>query len=64
MSRKKIKETTWLDELKSIITDYKEGSDEPLDGDEVDRLIEHIRNRINLHEGNITDAEFEELEEK
>jgi|GEM_PF-2047693 len=35
---------------------------EPLDGDEVDALTERIRNRLNLMNGNITGAEYEELE--
>ena len=37
---------------------------EPLDGDEVDQLVEHIRNKLNIREGNITEKEFEELEER
>lgn len=45
-----------------ILREYKGGSDEPLDGDEVDRLVEHLRNKINLQEGNITDEEYLELE--
>jgi len=59
---KKSKETAFDEPLKSIIREYKEGSEEPLDGDEVDRLTEHLRNRINLFEGNITQKEFEKLE--
>jgi uncharacterized membrane protein len=46
-----------------IIEKYKDGSDEPLDGDEVDRLIEHLRNSINFIEGNITEEEYEKLED-
>lgn len=38
-------------------------SSEPLDGDEVSRLTEHLRNALNLSQGNITEAEFYELEE-
>ena len=49
-------------QLWEIIEIYKSGSDEPLDGDEVDKLIEHLRNQINLNEGNITQREYEELE--
>ncbi len=52
------------DELRNIIDIYKDGSEEPLDGDEADRLIEHLRNQANLMEGNITDEEYEELEER
>jgi len=32
---------------------YKVG-DEPLDGDEVDNMVEMLKNEINLMEGNIT----------
>ena len=44
--------------LQSIIDEYKDGSKEPLDGDEVDRLTEHLRNKLNLSEGNITEKEY------
>lgn len=50
--------------LIEIIKEYKDGSEEPLDGDEVDRLTEHLRNKINLFEGNITQEEYDELEEQ
>lgn len=56
-------EIEFIQPIREIIASYKDGSDEPLDGDEVDMLTEHVRNRINLHEGNITDSEYEELEE-
>jgi uncharacterized membrane protein len=52
---------TWIEQLQPIIEEYKDGSDEPLDGDEVDRLIDIIKAKINLHEGNITEEEYEEL---
>jgi len=35
---------------------YKVG-DEPLDGDEVDTLVDMLKNEINLMEGNITPEE-------
>lgn len=47
-----------------LIEVYKNGSDEPLDGDEVDLLVSSIRNSINLNEGNITQEEHTELEFK
>ena len=34
------------------------GDYEPLDGDEVDAVTEHIRNQLNLHQGNITMREY------
>lgn len=58
-------EAGFYDELRLIVNQYKESSgDEPLDGDEVDKLVEHLRNGINLMEGNLTEDEYLELEEK
>lgn len=52
-------------ELISILNIYTEKTweIEPLDGDEVDMLIEHLRNRLNLINGNITQKEYDYLEE-
>ena len=52
-------------ELVSILDIYSEKTweTEPLDGDEVDVLIEHLRNRLNLINGNITQEEYDDLEE-
>ena len=50
------------EDIRNIIASYKDGSNEPLDGDEVDKLIACLRNKINLIEGNITDKEYEDLE--
>ncbi len=48
--------------LEDIILEYRNGEDEePLDGDEVDRLTEILKAKINLHEGNITDAEYDKI---
>ena len=52
------------EQLQSIISEYKEGYTDALNGDEVDVLTEHLRNEINLNEGNITQAEYIKLEEK
>jgi hypothetical protein len=49
---------TWIDQLMPIIEEYKDGSDEPLDADEVDDLVEIIKAKINLQEGNITAEEY------
>ena len=46
--------------LQLIIDEYKRGSNEPLDGDDVDILVDILRNNINFIEGNITREEFEE----
>ena len=51
------------EQLQSIIAEYKEGYTDALNGDEVDVLIEHLRNEINLNEGNITEEEYVKLEE-
>lgn len=52
------------EELQKILNIYtdNEWTSEPLDGDEVDNLIEHIRNQLNLLNGNITEQEYEKLE--
>jgi uncharacterized membrane protein len=52
---------SWIEQLIPIITEYKDGDDEALDGDEVDRLCDIIRAKINLQEGNITDEEYNKL---
>lgn len=48
-------------EINKIITEYKQGSDEPLDGDEVDKLAYIVRVKMDLHEGNITEKEYDNL---
>lgn len=48
-------------EILDVYTD-KEWTDEPLDSDEVDILAEHIKNQLNLINGNITEQEYEDLE--
>ena len=52
------------EELQKILNIYtdNEWTNEPLDGDEVDNLVEHIRNQLNLLNGNITEQEYEKLE--
>ena len=50
---------SWGDELKAIIADYKGDDTDPLDGDEVDILVENIRKKINYLEGNITREEYD-----
>ena len=51
----------WIEQLLPIIEEYKSGSDEPLDGDDVDDLLKIIKAKINLQEGNITEQEYNEL---
>ena len=52
------------EELQKILNIYtdNEWTSEPLDGDEVNNLVEHIRNQLNLLNGNITEREYEKLE--
>lgn len=46
-------------ELNDILNIYSENwEEEPLDGDEVDNLIEILRNQLNLINGNITIQEY------
>ena len=51
----------WIEQLLPIIEEYKDGDIEALDGDEVDRLCEIIKAKINLQEGNITEVEYEKI---
>lgn len=44
------------------ILDNEKNFREPLDGDEVDDIIEQIRDYVNLHEGNMTQREYDELD--
>jgi len=52
---------SWIEQLYPIIEEFKDGDEDALDGDAVDELIEKIRNELNLHEGNITQREYDEL---
>jgi hypothetical protein len=52
---------SWIEQLLPIIEEYKDGNDEPLDGDEVDNLVKIIKAKINLQEGNITEEEYNEI---
>lgn len=55
--------TSWMDlTLQQIISEYKDGEEDvPLDGDEVEDLINILRTKINLHQGNITQEEYDRL---
>jgi hypothetical protein len=68
---KNITTSGWLTFLLPIIEEYRGGeispeddenyAIEPLNGDEVDRLCEIIKAKINLQEGNITEEEYENI---
>lgn len=54
---------SWIDQLVPIIEEFRDG--EPcLDGDEVELLGEILKTKINLHEGNITEEEYERTVDK
>ena len=50
--------SSWLEQLEPIIEEYADGGG-PLDRGDVDRLVEIIKAKVNLHQGNITEAESE-----
>lgn len=51
------------DELIHILNSYDSTwQSDPLDGDEVEILTAHLRNRLNLLNGNITEEEYQILE--
>lgn len=43
-----------------MIESYKNWSDEPMDGDEVEQMIKLVRKKANLIEWNITQDEYDE----
>lgn len=52
---------SWYDlTLEDIILEYRD-SEVPLDGDEVDNLVKILKAKIDLHEGNITAEEYNEI---
>jgi len=59
---------SWIEQLVPIIEEYRGGSvsfgeneNFPLTSDEVYDLVHIIKAKINLHEGNITEDEYNEL---
>ena len=55
-----VRPSGWIEILLPIIEDYRDGG-EALDGDEVDSLCSILRAKINLHEGNITETEYNNI---
>ena len=51
----------WTEQLIPIIEEYKDGAFEKLDVNDVDNLCKIIKAKINLHEGNITQKEYDEI---
>ena len=61
--RRKMKvssDTSWIEQLRPIIKDFKEGNNEPLRPEEVARLSFIIRFKIDLEEGNINEVGIED----
>ena len=61
--RRKMKvssDTSWIEQLRPIIKDFKEGNNSPLKPEEVERLSLIIRFKIDLDEGNISEDGLED----
>ena len=51
---------SWIELLRPIIKDFKEGSNEALSPQEVERLSSIIRFKIDLDEGNLNNIKMED----
>lgn len=51
----------WTTQLLPIINEFSSGSLKPLDLYDVDRLCNIIKAKINLHQGNITEDEYNKI---
>ena len=52
---------SWIEQLRPIIKDFKNGSNDPLTPQEVERLSFMIRFKIDLEEGNLNNKEIEDI---
>ena len=52
---------SWIEQLRPIINDFKQGSNESLNPQEVERLSSIIRFKIDLEEGNLNNMEMEDI---
>ena len=59
-SKKSSSKKSWIEQLRPIIRDFKEGSNETLSPQEVERLSLMIRFKIDLDEGNLDNIEMED----
>ena len=50
---------SWIEQLRPIINDYKDGSHKSLTSQEVERLALIIRLKIDLEEGNVSKKDLE-----
>jgi hypothetical protein len=51
----------WIKQLLPIVEDFKDGDPEPLSCEDVDNLTRIFKAKINLHEGNITQDEYNDI---
>ena len=58
--KKSSSKKSWIELLRPIIKDFKEGSNEALSPQEVERLSLMIRFKIDLEEGNINEEGMED----
>ena len=58
--KKSSSKKSWIERLRPIIRDFKEGSNETLSPQEVERLSLMIRFKIDLEEGNLNNIEMED----
>ena len=58
--KKSSSKKSWIELLRPIIKDFKEGSNEALSPQEVERLSLMIRFKIDLEEGNLNNIEMED----
>ena len=58
--KKSSSKKSWIEQLRPIIRDFKEGSNETLSPQEVERLSLMIRFKIDLEEGNLNNIEMED----
>ena len=58
--KKSSSKKSWIELLRPIIKDFKEGSNEVLSPQEVERLSSIIRFKIDLEEGNLNNIEMED----
>ena len=58
--KKSSSKKNWIELLRPIIKDFKEGSNEALSPQEVERLSSIIRFKIDLEEGNLNNMEMED----
>ena len=58
--KKSSSKKSWIELLRPIINDFKQGSNESLNPQEVERLSSIIRFKIDLEEGNLNNMEMED----